>query len=78
MSTADDKKRAMRLVLAALNQDHDSRIQTLHETDDPDELRGMVNVLAHVAAKAWLDICADDREAAMRHVERILARELDA
>ncbi len=47
---------AMRLVLASLDQDHDMRIRTLHEINDPDELRTLVDVLAHVAAKSWLEV----------------------
>lgn len=69
---------AMRLVLTALNQDHDMRIRTLHEVENADDLRGVVNVLASVAAKSWLDICNGDRTEAMKSVEKLLARQLDA
>lgn len=71
------KTTAMRLVLAALNQDHDMRKRILHETDDPGELRSIANVLAHVAAKGMLDICGDDRDVAMQNLQRIMLRELD-
>lgn len=67
----------MRLVLTALNQDHDMRIHILHETDNPDDLRGIVNVLAHATANGLMDICGGDRDKAMQNVERILARQLD-
>lgn len=76
--TDSTKQTAMRLVLAALNQDHDMRIRILHEADDLDELRGVANVLAHVAAKGMLDVCDGDRDAAMQNLQRIMLRELDS
>jgi hypothetical protein len=69
---------ALRLILASLDEDHDMRIRTLHETDDTDELRTIVNILTHVAAKSWLDICGGDRAEAIKLIEARLMRQLDS
>jgi hypothetical protein len=54
------------------------RIRTLHETEDPDEMRAVANVRTHAAANAWLDICGGDRAEAMKLIQARLMRQIDS